>query len=249
MKVHEIMTTRPRCVAPDNTLVEAAGLMRELDVGALPVCELDHVTGMVTDRDIVLRAVADGRDMYNATVQDVMSAEVAAVFADQEVEDAARLMEQKQIRRVPVLNRQNGLVGIVSLGDVAVSSNPAFSGIALKEVSEPGGSNAQRAAARMQQTQPPRRSTGKPREMEPAGMDGGNAQDGTPESARGGKHRNRSAATRGGAGHQSQRSGARRTSASKSSRSSKSTRTSRRSSSRNGRGSAARGRKTSARRK
>lgn len=135
MKVYRIMTAHARCVAPDNTLVEAAGLMRELDVGALPVCENERVTGMVTDRDIVLRGVADGRDVNTAPVRDVMSAGVIYVFVDQEVEEAARLMEEKQIRRLPVLNREKRLVGIVSLGDLAVTSNPAFSGVALKEVS------------------------------------------------------------------------------------------------------------------
>jgi CBS domain-containing protein len=136
MKVNQIMTAHASCVAPDNTLVEAAGLMRELDVGALPVCDGDRVEGMVTDRDIVLRGVADGRDANTATVRDVMSPGAISVFADQEVEEVARLMEEKQIRRLPVLNRSHRIVGIVSLGDLAVSSNPAFSGIALKEVSQ-----------------------------------------------------------------------------------------------------------------
>lgn len=136
MKVHEIMTAHARCAAPDNSVVEAAGLMRELDVGVLPVCDNDRLAGMITDRDIVLRAVADGRGPYETTVRDVMSPGVVWVFADQDVEEAARLMEEKQIRRLPVLNREKRLVGILSLGDVAVNSNPAFSGQALKEVSE-----------------------------------------------------------------------------------------------------------------
>lgn len=136
MKVHEIMTAHARCAAPDNSVVEAAGLMRELDVGVLPVCDNDRLAGMITDRDIVLRAVADGREPYETTVRDVMSPGVVWVYADQDVEEAARVMEEKQIRRLPVLNREKRMVGILSLGDVAVSSNPAFSGQALKEVSE-----------------------------------------------------------------------------------------------------------------
>jgi CBS domain-containing protein len=136
MKVHEIMTAHARCVAPGNTLVEAAGLMRHLDVGVLPVCDNERLAGMVTDRDIVLRGVADGRNANTTTVREVMSPGVFYVFAEQEVEEAARLMEEKQIRRVPVLNRQKRLVGIVSLGDIAVTSHPAFSGQALREVSE-----------------------------------------------------------------------------------------------------------------
>jgi CBS domain-containing protein len=136
MKVHEIMTAHARCVGPDNALVEAAGLMRELDVGALPVCEGDRLAGMVTDRDIVVRGVADGRDVNEATVRDVMSPGIFYVFADQEVEDASRMMQEKQIRRLPVLNREKRLVGIVTLGDLALTSNPAFSGEALREISE-----------------------------------------------------------------------------------------------------------------
>lgn len=130
------MTAHARCIAPENTLVEAAGLMRELDVGVLPVCDHDRLAGMVTDRDIVVRGVADGRDAYTSAVRDVMSPGVVYVLADQEVEEAARIMEEKQIRRLPVLNREKRLVGILSLGDVAVRSHPAFSGQALKEVSE-----------------------------------------------------------------------------------------------------------------
>lgn len=137
MKVHEIMTAHARCVGPDNTLVEAAGLMRELDVGALPVCDNDRLAGIVTDRDMVLRGTADGRDPNSTPVRDVMSAGIIYVFADQEVEEAARLMEEKQIRRLPVMNREKRLVGIVSLGDIATSSNPAFSGMALRDVSQP----------------------------------------------------------------------------------------------------------------
>jgi CBS domain-containing protein len=136
MKVHEIMTTRARCVGPENTLVEAAGLMRQLDIGAVPVCEEDRLLGMLTDRDIAVRAVADGRDPNTTIVRDVMSHGIIHVWADQEVEEVVRLMENKKIRRVPVLNRGKRLVGIVALGDIAVTSNPAFSGLALREVSE-----------------------------------------------------------------------------------------------------------------
>lgn len=173
MKVKEIMTAHARCVAPDNTLVEAAGLMRQLDVGALPVCEYDRLAGMVTDRDIVLRGVADALQSDTATVSQVMSPGAFYVFADQEIEDAARMMEEKQIRRLPVLNREKKMIGIVSLGDMALNSNPAFSGMALKEVSESadgrmrGGMtdstfhrSAKAETATRRQTQP-RRSAGK----------------------------------------------------------------------------------------
>ena len=155
MKVHEIMTAHARCVGPDNTLVEAAGLMRELDVGALPVCEDDRIAGIVTDRDIVLRSTADGRDPNSTAVRDVMSPGVVHVTADQEVDEAARVMEERQVRRLPVLGRDRRLVGIVSLGDIALSSNPAFSGLALRDVSEPA-KPTQRQRRLTQQSTPTR---------------------------------------------------------------------------------------------
>lgn len=141
MKVHEIMTAHARCVGPENTLVEAAGLMREMDVGALPVCEEERVIGIVTDRDLAVRAIAAGRDPSTTIVRDVMTPGVVHVFADQEVEEAARTMQQNEVRRLPVLSRDRRLVGILSLGDVAVSSNPAFSGMTLREVSQPAQPN------------------------------------------------------------------------------------------------------------
>jgi CBS domain-containing protein len=154
MKVHEIMTAHARCVGPDNNLVEAAGLMRELDVGALPVCEEDRLIGIVTDRDLALRGIADGKDPNTTFVRDVMTTSVAWAFADQEVEEVVRLMEERQIRRVPVMSREKRLVGIVALGDIAISSSPAFSGMALRDVSEPREPTArQRRLA--QRSQPP----------------------------------------------------------------------------------------------
>ena len=135
MKVHEIMTAHARCVGPENTMVEAAGLMRELDVGALPVCDNDRLAGMVTDRDLALRGVADGRDPNSTIIRDVMSPGIIYVFADQEVEEVVRLMENRQIRRLPVLNREKRLVGIVSLGDIALDYGDKAVGHTLEEIS------------------------------------------------------------------------------------------------------------------
>ena len=149
------MTAHARCVGPENTLVEAAGLMRELDVGALPVCEDDRLAGMVTDRDIAVRGVADGRDPNTTPIRDVMSPGIVYAFADQAVEDVARMMEERQIRRVPVVNREKRLVGIVSLGDIAISSNPAFSGMALRDVSEPRNPSARQRRLAERSTPPP----------------------------------------------------------------------------------------------
>lgn len=159
MKVHEIMTAHARGIAPDNTLVEAAGLMRELDVGALPVFNGEELTGMVTDRDMVLRGIADGRDPTNTSVGHVMSQGVIFVMADQEVEEVARIMQEKQVRRLPVLNAEKRLVGIVSIGDIAISSNPAFTGMALRDVSQPA-SPTTRQRRLSQASEPSRVSTG-----------------------------------------------------------------------------------------
>ncbi len=157
MKVHEIMTGHPRSIGPDTTLVEAAGLMRELDVGSLPVLDGEDLAGVITDRDIVVRGIADGLDPNHATASEVMSGGVEAISADEEVENAVRIMEQRQIRRLPVLDRAKRLVGIVSLGDVATSSNPAFGGAALRDVSEPKKATARRRRL-SQQSEPMRMS-------------------------------------------------------------------------------------------
>ena len=113
--------------------------MRDLDVGPLPVCgDDDRLAGMVTDRDIAVRAVAEGWDPTAKRVRDVMSEEVVYCFEDQAVEDAARLMRENQIRRLVVLNRDKRLVGIVSLGDLAVETgDEELAGRTLEEVSEP----------------------------------------------------------------------------------------------------------------
>jgi CBS domain-containing protein len=137
MKVSEIMTKDARCVAPETNLVTVAGIMRDLDVGALPVCERDQLAGVVTDRDLVIRALADACDPEETAVRSIMSTEVVYAFEDQEVETAARLMEVKQIRRLPVLDHQKRLVGIVSLGDMATGTGIQLSGEALQEISQP----------------------------------------------------------------------------------------------------------------
>jgi CBS domain-containing protein len=136
MLISEIMTPGVEYVGPDDSLQEAARKMKKLDVGPLPVCEHECVVGMVTDRDITVRAVALGRDPRETKVREVMSGEVVCCFDDQEAEVAARLMQSQQIRRVLVLNRDKRLVGIVSLADLAVQAlNPDRAGEVLQEVS------------------------------------------------------------------------------------------------------------------
>jgi CBS domain-containing protein len=140
MKVSEIMSRDVKVLPPNATLQQAAQHMKALDVGALPICDGERLLGMVTDRDIVVRAIAAGKDRQ-VTVAEVMSPDVYYVFEDQDVDEAARIMEKHQIRRLPVLDRKKRLVGIVSLGDLAVrTGDDSLSGDALEAVSEPSRS-------------------------------------------------------------------------------------------------------------
>jgi len=132
------MTTNVEVIRPDASLQEAASRMDALDVGPLPVCEGDKVVGVITDRDITVRATATGQDPYLGQVQDVMSRDVVYAYEDQDVSEAARMMQDKQIRRLIVLDRNDKLVGIVSLGDLAVqTNNDQLSGQTLESISEP----------------------------------------------------------------------------------------------------------------
>ncbi len=135
--VRDIMTSDAHCVPSDTSLAEAAKLMGDLDVGSFPICENDRLIGMITDRDITVRAVASGADPQKTTVREAMTHEVVYIFEDQDVEEASRLFEAKKIRRLPVLNRAKRLVGIVSVGDLAVNASTSLGGEVLKEVSEP----------------------------------------------------------------------------------------------------------------
>ncbi|MFP4282896.1 MAG: CBS domain-containing protein [Opitutales bacterium] len=121
MKIKEIMTPNPEVVSPQDTLQTAARKMRELDVGLLPVCDGKKLTGMLTDRDLTTRATAEGLDPTTAPVSKVCTSEVIYTFIDESEEVAAELMEQHQIRRLIVLDRDKQLSGIVSLGDLATN--------------------------------------------------------------------------------------------------------------------------------
>lgn len=116
----EIMSTNVEIISPDATIRDAAKKMDDLDVGALPVCESDLLLGIVTDRDIIIRSISAGHDPNIALVRDAMTSPIHYCYEDQSIEDAAKLMENKQIRRIAVLNRNKRLVGIVSLGDLAI---------------------------------------------------------------------------------------------------------------------------------
>ena len=138
MQLSDIMTANPVVLGPDTVLREAAQKMRELDSGVMPVGENDRLVGMLTDRDITVRATADGKAPNTTPVRDVISSEVIYCFADDDVEVAARKMEEHQIRRVIVLNRDKRLVGIASLGDLAVHApTDRLAGEVTEAVSEP----------------------------------------------------------------------------------------------------------------
>ena len=138
MQLRDVMTRDIQDIAPEATLKDAAETMRSLDVGALPVCENDRVIGMLTDRDIAMRAVADGRDPNQTRVRDAMTGELIYCYEDDSIESAVKLMEEKQIRRLPVMDREQHLCGIVSLGDLATRiRDDRLSGEVLERVSEP----------------------------------------------------------------------------------------------------------------
>ena len=137
MQVQDIMTADVTSVGPHTTLQQAAQKMRDLDVGSLPICDGDRLVGIVTDRDIAIRAVADGVDPSQCMVSEIMSEGVEYCFADDDVEEAAEHMRRKQIRRLLVLNRDKQLAGILALGDIAVTGDEEQVGETLEEISEP----------------------------------------------------------------------------------------------------------------
>lgn len=119
MQLRDIMTRNVQVVRPETTLQEAARIMKDLDVGPVPVCDGERLVGMLTDRDITIRATAEGKSPKSTMVQDVMTSDVVYCFEDQDIQEAARLMQEQQIRRLLVLSRDKRLVGIISLGDLA----------------------------------------------------------------------------------------------------------------------------------
>lgn len=143
MQVNEVMSWGVECTHPNASLQEAAAKMKTLDVGLLPVCgDDDRLVGMITDRDITVRSTAEGTSPTAVKVSDVMTPKVLYCFEDASIADAALLMQQQQVRRLVVLDRDKRLAGIVSLGDLSMV--PEATGIAsktLEEVSQPPGAN------------------------------------------------------------------------------------------------------------
>ena len=136
MNVREVMSRDVKIASPEDTLQHAAELMVDIDAGVLPVGENDRLVGMLTDRDITVRAVAKGKAPDRTKVREVMSPEIKYIYEDESLEDAAENMGKLQIRRLPVLNREKRLVGIVSLGDLALKKK-GKAGDALQGISQP----------------------------------------------------------------------------------------------------------------
>lgn len=136
MRINEIMSRDVERASPQDTIQEVARKMRDIDSGVIPVCDGDKVQGMVTDRDIVLRAVSEGRS-FATPVSEVMTSDVEYCYEDDDITAAADKMAELQVRRLAVLDRDRRLVGIVSLGDIAQQGKDKTTGQALEEISEP----------------------------------------------------------------------------------------------------------------
>jgi len=136
MKVRDVMTSKVESVTPNSSIVEIAGLMRSNDVGSIPVCEGKKVLGIITDRDIVIKVIAEGKNTHSISAKDIMNSEVITVTSDQDVHEAARIMADYQIRRLPV-TEQGDIVGIVALGDLAIEKiHVNEAGDALSDISQ-----------------------------------------------------------------------------------------------------------------
>ena len=138
MQIQDLMTADVSYVAPDTPILEIARKMRDADIGSTPVVEDERLVGMVTDRDIVVRAIAEGGDIRLKTARDAMSPGILYCFADETVEAVLDNMGDRQIRRLPVVNRSKRLVGVVSLGDLSLTGKNKAAGEALLEISQPG---------------------------------------------------------------------------------------------------------------
>ncbi|WDC84599.1 CBS domain-containing protein [Caloramator sp. mosi_1] len=137
MKVKDIMTREVVTVTPNTPVTEVANLMKNYNIGSVPVCEGNRVVGIITDRDIVLRDVAYGKNPGEVLARDVMTVGITTINSDNDIHDAARLMAEKQIRRLPVVE-DGRLVGMLALGDIAVTNRlQDDAGEALSDISKP----------------------------------------------------------------------------------------------------------------
>jgi CBS domain-containing protein len=137
MKVRQVMTTDVYTVRPDASIFDIAELMRDEDIGSVPVVENDRLIGMVTDRDIVVRALADSQDVNKASARSVMSGNLLYCFDDQSVEEVLDSMGEQQVRRMPVVDRDKRLVGMVSIGNLSAAAPADRTGESLSQISQP----------------------------------------------------------------------------------------------------------------
>jgi len=137
MKISEIMSRNVECISSDTSIKDAAEAMRSVDVGFLPVCEGETVIGVLTDRDITIRHVADGQNPYRVKARDIMTPDVLYSFDDQDVEEVGRYMQEHEVRRVIIYDRSRVLVGVVSLGDISkATGEQTLAGETLREIAE-----------------------------------------------------------------------------------------------------------------
>src|SRR5262245_14108657 len=137
MKIQELMSRNVQCIEPTTVIAKAADKMRELDIGFLAICDNDRLVGTVTDRDITIRSVAQGRDPRLAPVQEIMTPSGFYCYQDEDVEHVTEYMREKEVRRMLILDRQKRLVGVVSIGDIAkASGEEELAGETLGEIAE-----------------------------------------------------------------------------------------------------------------
>lgn len=139
MKIAEVMSSDVQIVNPDDSIQTAARKMEDADVGFLPVGENDKLVGMITDRDLALRAVARGKDPKKTKVRDVMTEKVLYCSEDDDIADAAENMAELRVRRLPIVDARKRLVGVVSIGDIAFRHDPSTAGQTLECVCNPDG--------------------------------------------------------------------------------------------------------------
>jgi CBS domain-containing protein len=135
-KIRDVMTSDPRAIEPSTPVQDAARMMRDQDVGPMPIVENGSLTGILTDRDIVLRVVAEGKDPSSTTAGDVASRDLVTIDPEQTLDEALRLMAKHQVRRLPVCEEDGKLVGIVAQADVALEGDDRETGRVVEEISK-----------------------------------------------------------------------------------------------------------------
>ena len=133
--IHEVMTPNPRTITASTPVIEAARIMKEEDIGSIPIVEGGRLSGMLTDRDIVLRAVAERRDLQTTTAGEVSSSNIVTIDPDQSLDEALHLMAQHQVRRLPVVEEDGHLVGILAQADAALEGKEKKVGETLEQIS------------------------------------------------------------------------------------------------------------------